>query len=332
MKWEEPTNNRSGFTIVEVVIVLAITGLILVGAVVGISSSLERHRYNDAVQTTAQTIRSQYDYVSRVKIDSREESENVACNYISGNNATSQSDVQRGRTDCNVYGVAVILGAQNGQLVQTTTLLGKDLVAHRNDLKAQNAQIQTIADVDAYLSEKTNLELLGELKVSNYYGTQTSDSHGDITMSNCQLTELLTHENLLWGASLENPNGTPAKYIILIVRSPRDGTVHTYYKDISSIDDVIDYANADLTSCNFQNSDEDIYETLQQDADSFSAGEITLCVSSEDGDTSYGVRRTIKIAADGHGSSAVELVDFDDDSADNICSQCDDGSTDPRCN
>ena len=91
MKWEKTANARSrkGFTIVEVVIVLAITGLIFVGAVAGIGSSLARQRFNDATQNLAQTLRTQYDQISRVQISS--ERDNSMCDYVYGASGTFNS-------------------------------------------------------------------------------------------------------------------------------------------------------------------------------------------------------------------------------------------------
>ena len=201
MKWEKSANSRSrkGFTIVEVVIVLAITGLIFVGAVAGIGSSLARQRFNDATQNLAQTLRTQYDQISRVQISS--ERDNSMCDYVYGASGTFNSETKRGRTDCNIYGVAVILGADGGHLIQSTTLLGKDLPTYRNILK-ENEQLYKVSDVDAYLSSMPTLQLLGELGVSNYYGKHlTSD---DTSMTNCQVTNILTHENILWSAPSRN--------------------------------------------------------------------------------------------------------------------------------
>ena len=333
MKWEKSANSRSrkGFTIVEVVIVLAITGLIFVGAVAGIGSSLARQRFNDATQNFAQTLRTQYDQISRVQISS--ERDNSMCDYVYGASGTFNSETKRGRTDCNIYGVAVILGADGGHLIQSTTLLGKDLPTYRNILK-ENEQLYKVSDVDAYLSSMPTLQLLGELGVSNYYGKHlTSD---DTSMTNCQVTNILTHENILWSATLEKPNGTTAKYIILIVRSPRDGTIHTYYKDISNVSEVTNYRNYDISNCRMPNNDEDILRSLKKTTPDFEVGDLNLCLNSEDVGSATGVRRTIKLAADGHGSAAVELVNVDvardgDDSYDNICAKCDEGVSDPRC-
>ncbi len=332
MKWEMSADNRKGFTIVEVVIVLAITGLIFVGAVVGIGSGLARQRYNDATQDVAQKLRTQYDSISRVQIPTRDDS---YCNYVFNTDGSFSSETLRGRTDCSVYGVAVILGANDGRTIQSTTLLGKDLPAYRDYLKSAQSSLHTISDVDAYLANMTTTQLMGELGISNYYGDlQTVGAGGSSTtaITNCKVTSLLTHENLLWESKLENPDGSPAQYIILIIRSPRDGTIHTYVRDLkgelAGDNGVMDYSTYDLSSCHFTNPVEDIRDTLVTSPEKYEVKDLHLCVASDDVGNATGVRRTIHIAADGHGSSAVELVDLEEDytqpETDNLCAYCDD--------
>ena len=55
----------SGFTIIEVMLSLAISGMVLVGALLGVSSTISRNRYRDVVESTAALLRNQYDLVSR---------------------------------------------------------------------------------------------------------------------------------------------------------------------------------------------------------------------------------------------------------------------------
>ena len=105
--------------------------------------------------------------------------------------------------------------------------------------------------------------------------------------------------------------------------------------EISSIR-LTNYRNYDISNCRMPNNDEDILRSLKKPTPDFEVGDINLCLNSEDVSSATGVRRTIKLAADGHGSAAVELVNVDvardgDDSYDNICAKCDEGVSDPRC-
>ena len=62
---------RRGFTIIEVMLFLALTGLLLVGILGGLGGNIARQRYNDAVQDLANILRDQYSFVSDTQISIR---------------------------------------------------------------------------------------------------------------------------------------------------------------------------------------------------------------------------------------------------------------------
>ena len=66
---------RSGFTLVEVALFLAITGLVFAGIVVGTQNSIFQQRYNDAVQNFAEFLRSMYSQVTNVQSEGHGRSE-----------------------------------------------------------------------------------------------------------------------------------------------------------------------------------------------------------------------------------------------------------------
>ena len=51
---------KQGFTIIEVMLVLAITGLMLVGVIAGTYSSIATQRYNDSVRSFSEFLREIY--------------------------------------------------------------------------------------------------------------------------------------------------------------------------------------------------------------------------------------------------------------------------------
>lgn len=55
-----------GFTVIEVVLFLAITGLMLAGLMVGIGGAVDRERYNDAVTSLHDFLQGQYNLVDNV--------------------------------------------------------------------------------------------------------------------------------------------------------------------------------------------------------------------------------------------------------------------------
>ena len=87
---------QSGFTIVEVVLFLAITGLLTVGLLAGVSAALRQQQYHDAVQSFAGFIRDQYSRVISIENDR-------------GNRDTcpvkgATNDGARGQSNCVVVG------------------------------------------------------------------------------------------------------------------------------------------------------------------------------------------------------------------------------------
>ena len=79
--------SRRGYTLVEVMLFLAITGLLFVGIALGVQNSMFQQRYNDSVQSFAEFLRSVYSQVSNV-----------------------QNSTGNGRSDMAFYGKLVVFG------------------------------------------------------------------------------------------------------------------------------------------------------------------------------------------------------------------------------
>ena len=96
---------RRGFTIVEISIFLAITGLLFVGITAGVQNSIFQQRYTDAVQSFADFLRSTYDEVLNVQ------------------------SVGDGTSDSATYGKVIVFGgdgqSDGSQVVYTYTVIGK---------------------------------------------------------------------------------------------------------------------------------------------------------------------------------------------------------------
>ena len=308
-----------GFTIIETMLFLAVTGLMLVGALVGLGTNLARQRYKDSVQDVVTMLRNQYDYVTRVRIDQRSGSD--MCNITSSGTTVFNASTNkgRGRSLCNIYGVAIIFGASNevnsvpaGSFIQSTAILGMDIKAFEDAAREEeplNDPLETIAKM-------TDQKLLKNLNLNNI----VERAH------TCEAVNILESKRLNWGSKIEDTKkDTLKKGIVLIIRSPRDGTIHTYTYDFSEEEnmEVLDYTNLAALNTNcaaFTTPSIDINAALGEDTPVFSSTkDFNICITSEDLTGTYGKRRMIKIAADGHNSSAVSLVDAD--SEDDICQE-----------
>ena len=151
---------HTGFTLIEVMIFLAISGILIIGIIVGTGGTIARHRYNDAVQDLAQALRGQYASVINPQISKYNRS--VLCNstmpfsfsdYFEGHNfqnglkpsvvdslfqngqfqGTVGTSFGRGRSDCAYYGLIVTLGSNSGSTLASRPLVGKDFAVIRED-------------------------------------------------------------------------------------------------------------------------------------------------------------------------------------------------------
>jgi len=326
------SDTLKGFTIIETMLFLALTGLMLVGAMVGIGTNLTHSRYRDSVEDIALMIRNQYDQVSRVQIERR--TDTGVCEVITGNKSYSikEQDLNkgRGRSDCDVYGVAIIFGLNDptrgeGRIVQVNSLIGKDATALEKEIQAAHATDVLPPDPKEEIAGMTDQQLFKELGINNV-----------IERNNvCEAVNIIDRKVLNWGSYLEDTyseedEGThyAKKGIVLIIRSPRDGTVHTYTYNFSkdSNKTVVDYSNLGQERCHtafIQSVDiNDAFNQVDAEGNEKemlfnNTKDFHLCISSDDALSTYGRRRMLTIKADGHNSSAVSLVDME--SEDNLC-------------
>lgn len=379
--------SSKGFTIIEVMLSLAISGMVLVGALLGVSSTISRQRYRDTVETFAAVLRNQYELVSRVQVEQRVG--NGVCEafmndvepvvpiipggggsgggygggsgggYIPGSGSghgpadeitpvrpgqetglnnfgsgitlaawpwgsgggwgggaggggaggggvvvpTPTDEGGRGRSDCSIYGVAVSFGLDDGKKIQTTNIIGLEYNSYRK------AIIDNGGDADDFIGRMSDIELLNAIGATNLYQeTETS----------CGAMNLTTDENFKWGASAETTKkDTPLKMTLLLVRSPRDGTVHTYTMDYSNSSSLepYDYSKKKVGLCdNSQDGKTKATVSWGLKNNKFTRkDDVKICINSEDMLATYGKRRMLKITADGHNSSAVVLMNMDDE-------------------
>jgi len=120
------TKRTSGFTIIEVSMVLAIAALLMVGIMAGISFAVQRQRFSDSVNSTQSYIQQQYN-----------ESQTVTINR--GGDVDCQGS--RGASNCLVL----------GKLIDLYKVSGDDYVMHTRNVIIDNADFEsdTYRDRDA---------------------------------------------------------------------------------------------------------------------------------------------------------------------------------------
>ncbi|MGI6612277.1 MAG: type II secretion system protein [Candidatus Nanosyncoccaceae bacterium] len=183
-----------GFTVIEVVLVLAITGLMAVSALLGVRGSINNQRYSDSVNSFRDFLRNQYNNVTSTDIATRDLSISNYCGGIS----------QRGRTNCLVLG-RLLRFEPDGETVSIYDVIGtEELTGH--DIPSDETYFQ---------SNMINLRVVGI----------TDHPPGADKTSNPTPKEVY---RLDWDAKVKHSNGgSPSKYV-LIIRSPISGSVRTY--------------------------------------------------------------------------------------------------------
>ncbi len=300
-------SKKQGFTVIEVMLVLALTGLLFVGLVAGFSGNLSRQRYKDATQDLASQLRRLYSLVADTQVQTR--ANDSACYGLkdsSGSVVNGRINANRGRSECVVYGVAASIYKDR---IETTQILGKDI-------KAISSAIDTtsLSDLDLLIAaDANNLVAMKENGVG----------------ANCriQLAGDMENYTLKWGSKLKKPGVAEkekdVKATILIFRSPRDGGIRTYIWENVVHDGVgnplsyEEFAKGTYTcssSAGLLNS-----YGINSYLNSFAEKELKLCIEAGDGMAYGNSRRMVRIKKGGHSSSAVELVNADSDDPEDRC-------------
>lgn len=129
--------NKPGFTIIETMLFLAISGILMVSVLVGTGASINIQRYRDSVTSLQSTLQNQFSEVASV---SNSRDSNWSCDSSTGviTKIESGSGENRGQTDCVVLG-RIILPSSDGRKVYIRDVVGSKLTESElvdNDIDA----------------------------------------------------------------------------------------------------------------------------------------------------------------------------------------------------
>lgn len=202
------THSKPGFTIIETMLVLAITGILIAGLLVGLGSSISNQRYLDSVSSFKNLLQDQYSQIDNVTNDRD-------ANWTCSSNATpaeaSNGGTAPGQSDC------VLLGRYLG--------IVKDQV--------------TMATVVGYPHS--------DASSSGTVASIRSDYTLGISTSSIEKVPLEWGAQIAWpkqGAESHSPT-TPRSLAILLIRSPENGTSYTFTSD--TVNDIDAVSSATLT-------------------------------------------------------------------------------------
>jgi len=195
------TTTKSGFTVIETMLFLAISGALIVALLVGSGTSINTQRYHDSVVGLQSELQNQYFQVTNVS--NVPPSGALSC----GTNAQVVIDdlsqpSARGQDDCVILGRFITID-KDGLTVDT--VIGNDPSNNGSNLPSYSNDIDEL----------------------NAYNFSVLPDHADVY-------------NLEWGSQIARPsiidgtkNGstTPRSFSMLIIRSPTSGRTYTFTAD-----------------------------------------------------------------------------------------------------
>lgn len=118
-------NKSSGFTIIEVTLVLAISALLIVGILGGATAAINRQRYHDSVMSLEGFLKQQYISVTRVVNKDRAGGTGYVCDSSADvSEAGLGAAKPRGTSDCVVLGRVV--NVTNGTDISAMSVIGHE--------------------------------------------------------------------------------------------------------------------------------------------------------------------------------------------------------------
>lgn len=208
---------KSGFTIIETVLFLGVTGLLIFGILAGTGNSISSQRYRDSVSSLYTMLQKQYSNVLTVDND---RNSNWKCN--DDGSITKSEDVGdvRGQSECILLGKYITAEPTSNA---TTKMLIQNVVGMHN-----NSSLIPTNDMDAFL--QYDMSIPDELWQEEY--------------------------RIDWGSSLEDETGNPKTFSMLILQSPLSGAIRTFINPDNLVEDELvkslisaEYLNNELKLC-----------------------------------------------------------------------------------
>ncbi len=195
-------DREQGFTIVETMLFLGITGLMVVGILAGAGGSINIQRYHDSVTSLQSFLQQQYSDVTNV---ANSRSSSWTCD-AAGVVPAAATGPARGQSDCVILG-RLITNVGNNKL-QVSNIIG----------------FIPTPDTTSGLDDTEIFKAIVDLGPPIEYGLGT----------NISTIDQQTYE-IEWQTTLADINGADFNFSIMILRSPVSGLIRTYV----DVDDTV---------------------------------------------------------------------------------------------
>lgn len=181
----------TGFTIVEVILVLAVTGLMMLGILAGSAAQVRQQEYRDSVHALQSEVQNQYTEVQNPTIDRMKDDSTNVCGIASA--------VSRGASE-NCFVVGRLVATNGAGELTETPVLGR----------APSGDSSTPINNDAHVT--------GPSATANGWNLYLD-------------TTATSTYSVQWGSSLKVTSsgiGATEKFNMLLIMSPNDGSIRTY--------------------------------------------------------------------------------------------------------
>lgn len=305
------SKQKSGFTIIETMLFLAITGLVFAGVVIGTNGSLRSQRYRDTVQSFVNSLRDVYSRAENTEITDYG-NQQARCGWW--NNKTSDiSDVNsaRGRSRCVVYGLAVAIYTDNNNesYVMSSLLGGFDEAQTKENLKStdsspyddllylKHAGVSEFFTYDAGPSYRW--ERKGEVKSKLLWGAKvhvlcSQDMVDSGSYDSCKSTDDIA-DNI--GVEM------------IVYRSPNTGSIESFARYAGN--GIINPIAGKSSTTNANDSLVEFDDGIAGEATKLKHRDVSFCIEPGDGMSSSGGMRMVTIDGDASGENAVRLIEAD---------------------
>lgn len=278
---------RAGFTIVEVALFIAITGLLFAGIVAGTRGALSQQRFYDSVQTFAEFLRSAYSEVS------------------------NPQSVGEGRSETAIYGKLITFGEEYGRDLEP--------ISSYEDLAQRIFVYDVVGKTDSATSGSAQ-DVLEKVEANVVRIVATWDGTNDPKEIAAAGEEITFSPR--WGASIEttakalNPGDNLFTGSILVVRHPRSGTINTLVSSkVVEVNKTVMEANEQLgkhLDYTYENLLSKYFDKDLSAAEGrFISQEVDFCINPA-GDTAISeLRWDVRLVNNARNASGVEVIDLD---------------------
>ena len=301
------SKTKKGFTIIEVILFLAVSGAIIAGVIATTSGTLSRRRYDDAVNDIVSHLRSIYSNAMNTEISFVDDNISLPC----GN--STEMMMGKGRSNCVVYGTAAFVDVSDGVMrIQTSKIVGKEYVEGSED--AADPLFDT-----AVVWDKSVRRLVSTTPVIGYNNADNlaMSLSGDVYRAKWGTSFTMASSPT---GSLSLCNYSDSAFSVIVFRDPKTGELTSFLgcgtPNVSG--EKLSFEDGKKTE-NFNFARTIASFNMYKGYKNTDGDSVFICVNPGTGQAYGRHKRLIRIDSRVANESAVRLIDSEDDEYEGAC-------------